>query len=136
MLNLLRLSRLTGDSRYEQKAEELGRALSGLVERMPSSFTQLLIALDFALGPSYEVVIAGKTGAPDTKKMLEALNRRFLPNTVILFHPADEKSPAIEKLARFIRPQKTLDQKATAYVCHNRTCQKSSKRRFFFQAHS
>ncbi len=62
MLNLLRLARMTGDADLENKATQLGRALSGKVAQFPAGFTQLLCALSFALGPSHEVVLAGVAG--------------------------------------------------------------------------
>ena len=122
-LNLLRLSRMTGRADYEETAAGAMRSVSGLVHRSPGAFSYLLCAADFALGPSYEVVVAGKPGAPDTTGMLEALNRGFFPNKVLLFHPMDEKSPEIHELAGFIRDQKSLGGNATAYVCRNHACQ-------------
>jgi uncharacterized protein YyaL (SSP411 family) len=59
MYNLLRLGRITADPSLEEKAARLLRALSRDLSRAPSAFTQLMVALGFALGPTYEVVIAG-----------------------------------------------------------------------------
>jgi len=56
MLNLLRLSRITADSELEDRAQGLERAFSKLVRKMPSGYTQFLSALDFGLGPAYQVV--------------------------------------------------------------------------------
>ena len=47
----------------------------------------LLLAVDFMSGPSYEVVVAGKPEAEDTKKMVNALRTRFLPNKVVILRP-------------------------------------------------
>ena len=59
MLNLLRLGRITANSGLEQKAAKIGRAFFENVRQSPSAYTQLMIAIDFAVGPSYEVVIVG-----------------------------------------------------------------------------
>jgi hypothetical protein len=77
--------------------------------------------VDLALGPSHEVVIAGKLGAEDTRTMLRALREQFVPSKVVLFRP-DGESPDIARLAEFTRYQRSIDGKATAYVCHNYNC--------------
>jgi hypothetical protein len=122
MLNLLRLARFTANTHLEERAMDIGRAFSKAVRQFPSGYTQFLVAVDFGIGPSYEVVIVGKSEANDTKEMLEALRSRFFPNKVTLFRPADRKSPHVDKLAEYIKYQQSLDGKATAYVCMNFAC--------------
>ena len=85
MLNLLRLGRITADSSLEEKAAAIGRAFVENVSKMPSAYTQLMIAVDFAVGPSYEVVIAGDRRAAETGEMLRAVRSRFIPNKIIVF---------------------------------------------------
>jgi uncharacterized protein YyaL (SSP411 family) len=122
MLNLLRLSRFTGNGQLEEKAMELGRAFSKAVNQFPSGYTQFLVAVDFAIGPSYEVVIVGKTEEDDTRRMLEALRTRFIPNKVIVFRPTELESPLVGRLAEYVKYQGSLDGKATAYVCTDFAC--------------
>ena len=122
MLNLLRLARLTGQSLLEERAMKIGRAFSKAVEQFPSGYTQFLIAVDFGIGPCYEVVIAGHSEAEDTENMLKALNTRFIPNKVALFRPTDTEAPEIDSLAEYVKHQVSLEGKATAYVCMNFSC--------------
>ncbi len=122
MWNLLRLSRMTGQVDLEAKAARLQRAFSSGIGQAPASYTQLLVALDFAIGPSYEVVIAGNSHAPDTKAMLRVLNTRFLPNKVVLLRPTEQAAPPITQLATFTQSQTGLKNKATAYVCLKGAC--------------
>jgi uncharacterized protein YyaL (SSP411 family) len=122
MLNLLRLARMTADADLEQKAARLERAFSATVERAPMGFSELLSALDFALGPSYEVVIAGDPASQDTKQMLEVLHRTFVPNKIVLLLPSNENTPEITRLAEFTKFQRSIGGKATAYVCLNFVC--------------
>ncbi|MCH7911286.1 MAG: hypothetical protein IIB38_16930 [Candidatus Hydrogenedentes bacterium] len=98
------------------------KAFAGDVRQNPSAYTQLLNAVDFGVGPSYEVVIAGKKGAEDTQSMLSVLRASFIPNKVVLFRPDGEQVPAITRLAEFTANQKSLDGKATAYVCLDYAC--------------
>ena len=59
LMNLLKLSKLTGDSKYEELASELTLSVSAQVEKAPSAFTQFLSGYIFAAGPSSEVIIVG-----------------------------------------------------------------------------
>ena len=122
MLNLLRLGRMTANSDLEEKAAKIGRAFSRSVKQSPSAHTQLMVALDFGIGPCYEVVIAGNAKAEDTKAMVKALRTRFLPNKVVLLNPSEQKSPEIAQLAEFTKNQSSIGGKATAYVCLNYNC--------------
>jgi uncharacterized protein YyaL (SSP411 family) len=123
MLNLIRLGRITADSDLEQKAAKIGEVFSKVIEQYPSAFTQLLVALDFGIGPSYEVVIAGDTKAHDTGVMLEALRKQFLPNKIVLFRASDKNASDISRFAEYARNHTSLNGKATAYVCLNYECQ-------------
>jgi len=122
MLNLLRLGRMTAASNLEEKAARIGSAFSGSVRKLPSAHTQLMVALDFGIGPCYEVVIAGKAQSEDTKVMIKALRTRFLPNKVVLLNPVERESPEIATLAEFTNNQRSIDGRATAYVCMNYNC--------------
>ena len=122
MLNLIRIGRVTGDGQLEAKAAAIGRAFSAQVGRGPSSHAQLLCALDFGVGPSHEVVIAGPVGGEDTARMLQALRGGFVPNKVVLFRPSGQEAPPITRIAGFTKNQKSVDGKATAYVCLNYAC--------------
>jgi len=122
MLNLLRLGRMTARSDLEEKAAKIGRAFSRSVKQSPSAHTQLMVALDFGIGPCYEVVIAGNTQVEDTKAMVRALRTHFLPNKVVLLNPDERESPEIAQLAEFIKNQSSIGGRATAYVCLNYNC--------------
>ncbi len=52
--NLLLLSRLSGDSRWQERAHALTRALAGPISRQPSVFTHFLNGLDMALSPGQD----------------------------------------------------------------------------------
>lgn len=122
VLTLLRLGRMTAKPEYEGKADKIIRTFSRTVSRNPMGYTQLMSALDFAIGPSYEVVIAGNTQADDTKAMLKALRERFIPNKVVLFIPSEVESPEITSLADFTKYQESIQGRATSYVCQNYAC--------------
>jgi uncharacterized protein YyaL (SSP411 family) len=124
LMNMLRLSRITGNARYEGCAEEILRAASGQLGQVPSGYTHLLCGLDFYLGPSHEIVIAGRRGDPATTAMLRALQERFIPNKVVVFRPSDEAMPSIDGLAEFASVYRPVGAMPTAYVCSGRACRR------------
>ena len=124
MLNLLRLSRITGRQDLESKAIGVARAAARGVAQIPSAYSQLMVALEFLAGPPAEIVVAGKPGAPDTQAMLDAVRRSFLPNRVLLFRPEGAASGPITDLAPFTRDMKAGRGRAAAYVCRNYACAK------------
>ncbi len=124
LLNLLRLSRITGATEWEDKAERMLRYFSGMVGDYPSGYTQFLNALDFALGPSSEVVIVGDPELESTRTMLELLHRKFYPNRVLMLKRDGDEGEKLSSLAAFTAELKPLDSKATAYVCENFACKR------------
>jgi uncharacterized protein YyaL (SSP411 family) len=123
LLNLLRLSRMTGNKVYAAKAEKIVKAFAADIEGYPAGHTQFMAGLNFALNLKYEIVIVGKAAAKDTLDMLAAIRRPFLPQTVVLFLPTDHTAASeINKLAPFTRTMKALNKGATAYVCQDFVC--------------
>jgi hypothetical protein len=121
-LNLLRLAHLTGKSKLEDMAVSMIRAVSGVVSSAPTAFTELLAALDFALGPSSEVVVVGEQDAQETVTMLNTLRTSFLPNAVQILKPIGAESSKIVELAEFTRDMSNLEGKTTVYVCRGYKC--------------
>jgi uncharacterized protein YyaL (SSP411 family) len=124
MLALLHLARLTGNMSYEAQATLIPQAFRQAITRTPAAHTHMMMALDFALGPSYEVIIVGDPKMPDTTHMLMALRRQFIPNKVVHFRPANVEEHIIDQFLGFTPhtdPYSAIQ--ATAYVCHNFQCE-------------
>jgi hypothetical protein len=121
--NLLRLARLSGESLFEDYADKLLRAVSEEVNSQPLGHTFMLLGLEFALGPTFNVVLAGDPGDKDTLLMIETLRKIYQPNlTVTIWTP--EKS----KLAGPGVVYEKIDGKPTAYVCSDQTCMPPTNR--------
>jgi uncharacterized protein YyaL (SSP411 family) len=123
LYNLVRLGRLTGRTEYEAVSSKMMALFSSQIKRAPSGFTMMLTAIDFALGPSHEIVIVGERGSKDTDLMIEALNRNFLPGKVVVFKPKDGVAGGLERLASFTAGLSAKSGKATSYVCSNHMCE-------------
>ncbi len=123
VLNLLRLGHLTGNAGNLTQAERIIKSFSAEVAQHPAGHCQLMIALEFALNPNYEVVIVGKPQREDTMSMLAALRKPFLPGKVVLLRPADHQAAAdITAIASFTLPMAAKNGRATAYVCREFAC--------------
>jgi uncharacterized protein YyaL (SSP411 family) len=121
-LNLLRLSRFTGDMEYDRRGRAVLDAFGAQVSRAPMAHCALLLAADFALGPSFEIVIAGKRGGEDVAAMRSALESVYQPNRVVVFRPVDD-ADVITRLASYTKNQIALGEgRATAYVCRDFAC--------------
>ena len=128
MLNLLRVGWITADADLESKAAQIGKVFSRSVAGAPSGHTQMMSALDFGVGPSYEIVIADvgtrdrATAVSDgAQQMLKALHGMFIPNKIVLLRPPGE-APPITRIAGFTAEQTSIDGKPMAYVCQNYAC--------------
>ncbi len=124
LINLLRLSRMTGQTELEKHAEGILRFFINEVSIAPLAYTEFLNGLSFTTGSSPEIVITGAQNSIDTKNMLEVLAKNFLPNKVVLFRPAFEENPMITTLADFTRFHHPINNRTTAYICQNHQCQK------------
>jgi uncharacterized protein YyaL (SSP411 family) len=121
IMNLSRLARMTGLTDFEEKAQAVGRAFAGDICRSPASFAGMVSGLDFATGPSTEVVIAGDPAAEDTQALLRIVRQGYFPNKVVLLRPMGD-SPEIVELAPLTAALKSLEGKAAAYVCSGFRC--------------
>ncbi len=120
---LLRLARLTGERKWEAAAEAALTAFAATVRRFPSGYPQLLMALDFQLGPSGEIVVAGARDEAVTAALLKIVEQTFLPRHVVALHPVTtEEALQIEKILPFVEKQTTVQGKPAVYVCENHTC--------------
>jgi hypothetical protein len=121
-LALLKLGRLTMDEHFTEQGGKVIDAFSQQLERTPVYSSMIVMALDFRLGPTQEIIIAGKADSPDVKQMLKLIHSKFLPNTVVLLHEPDNADSALYDIVPFIKNQTAIEGKATAYVCENYVC--------------
>jgi uncharacterized protein YyaL (SSP411 family) len=121
-LNLLQLGWLTGRREWWDRGERIIRAFSGNLQRSPAAHTFMLAALDFALGPSAELVIAGEAGSEEVEEMAAVVRRSFHPNIVLLFHPSGLEGEEVAALVPFIEPMTAPRGGAAAYLCRDRSC--------------
>ena len=119
---LLRLGRIAGNSKYEEMAFTIGKIFSEKISQAPTGYTQLLSAIDFGIGPSYEIVVVGDRKSKDTQAMLNYIQESFLPNKVLILKPSDSQLNEVVRIAPFTDTQVAISGMATVYVCENYSC--------------
>ena len=82
----------------------------------------MFAAVDFALGPTKEIVIAGDPASPQTARMVRAVHERFLPRAVTVLHAIGPGAAEVEALIPYVKAQEPLQGRPTAYVCENYVC--------------
>jgi uncharacterized protein YyaL (SSP411 family) len=120
--NLVRLGRLTGDTKWEQSAKKiLDGALGGIGEH-PHGHGMFLAGILFAAGGSCEVVVAGDRNDAVLHEMTRELRRLYLPQCVVLVKLSGEQNPAIDQIAPFVAGMTARPGHAAAYVCREHRC--------------
>jgi uncharacterized protein YyaL (SSP411 family) len=115
-LLLLRLGRMAGDPGLEARGRGILRAFSGSIDGMPLGVPAMLRALDFDLGPTMEIVLAGDPADPALRALEREIAKRYLPRVSVLRRgPGKAAFPWLEAYG-------PVDGKPAAYVCVGGTC--------------
>jgi uncharacterized protein YyaL (SSP411 family) len=121
-LNLLRLAQFRDEKRWRERAEKTIGAFSPQISHFASAMPQMLVALDFSLSKPRQIVIAGDREARETRALLTEVQRRFLPNKIVLLADDGDGRKYLEENLEALRAMKPLDGKSAAYVCENFSC--------------
>jgi hypothetical protein len=117
---LARVGKLTGRKQYLHAAERTIAHFAEHIARYPTGFAQMLIAHDFLVNPTQEIIVAGAASHPDTHAMLRTVAEAYLPHAVMVYnHTPDEIKNVIEQAAY----QTSSNGAPTLYFCENFTCQ-------------
>jgi uncharacterized protein YyaL (SSP411 family) len=117
---LLRLVKLTGRADLGEKAERTLRLYRGLLAAHPNAAGQMLLALDFSLGPVQEFAVVGTPADPATRRVLRAIHSGFRPDKVVaLKAPGAE---AREDLLPLLAGKEMAGGAVTTYLCQDFTC--------------
>ena len=114
---LLRLSLLTGNAGYRERAEGVLRSVAAQMGGQPTGFGRMLCALDLYLGPTREIAFVGETGTDDMEALLREVRARHLPNTVVAL-----RRPGEAAWLALLEGRELVDGRPAAYVCRDGTC--------------
>jgi uncharacterized protein YyaL (SSP411 family) len=117
---LLRLAKLTGRGDLLDRAETTLRLYGDLMKSHPFAAGQMLVALDFYLGPVKEFAVVGNPTGEDTRRVLRAIHGGFRPNKVVALRPVG--GAVREDLLGLLEGRTAIDGRTTTYLCENFTC--------------
>ncbi|NNE67624.1 MAG: thioredoxin domain-containing protein [Pyrinomonadaceae bacterium] len=112
---LLKLSRLLGDEKFSRYSTNGLRLVVAQIKRYPGAFGRAISALEFGLGKSVEVVVAGEEGS----EIEAAVLGMYLPEAVTYL-----KRPGAEQVSELTKGKSEVDGKPAVYVCENFACQR------------
>ena len=119
---LLKLGRITGRADLEEPAYRTLESLSGVMAEQPRAAGQALLALDFHLGQTPEIVLFDGDNVAETDDLLHKLNSKFLPNKVVVRSPDGAPHKVPDALQPLLADRTAVDGQLTAYVCEHGTC--------------
>ena len=121
-MNLLKLTRITGNVKWAEMADKIFNVFSNEIERAPTGFTSMVTAFLFESDRPKEIVIVGSGKDPETWAALDRIKSKYNPNKVILFKNIDDTERELSPLAKWTATQQTIDNKTTFYVCQDFAC--------------
>jgi uncharacterized protein YyaL (SSP411 family) len=119
-LNLLRFARMLHDESFETRAKSILASSRDALERAPVAVPQMLVALDLALSPPAQAVVAGDRESEEVQTWNARLHREFAPRRVLLL--ADGNPILLERVSA-LASMKPLHDRAALYLCENFSCQ-------------
>ena len=119
-LNLLRLGRMLHEDSLEEKARKILAAHADPMDRAPSSLPQMLVALDLALSPPAQTVVAGDRNS--AQALLPPIQQTFRPRTAKILLDSPEAEEFFSRNSPAIRGMKTIGGKSALYECRNFVC--------------
>ena len=124
---LLRLGKLTGNMRWTAAAERTLQSAAEVMRQMPQASGQMLLAVARHLGPTYELVIIGDPGVPETDHLLREIRGSFLPECVLACGCREDHAGRSSLLKSIFHGRMEAKEEPTLYVCENYLCSEPAR---------
>ncbi|MBI3309371.1 MAG: thioredoxin domain-containing protein [Candidatus Melainabacteria bacterium] len=119
LYNLARLAKYFNNLEYADIANKALSAFGAEAKEHPIGFMMFMVALEFLLNKSQEVVIVGDSDDKNIKEILNIVSESYKPNCVKLFVDTKRKSNISNPM---LKDYKMLNNKPTIYICENYAC--------------
>ena len=96
------------------------QAFRGVLASSPMAAGQMLLALDFHLGPVHEVAVIGEPRSDDVRAVLRELHRQFRPHIVVAAQSTAGRQA--ETVVPLLADKRSMGS-VTTYVCRDFACQ-------------
>ena len=122
-LNLLRLTQITGQKDYTDRATAILHAFADQLSRAPTALPQMLVALDSSLAKPRQIVIAGPPAAEATRALLREVHKHYIPDKIVLLADGGPGQQWLAERLEFLKTVTPLEGHPAAYVCRDFVCQ-------------
>ncbi|MCK9150810.1 thioredoxin domain-containing protein [Methanobacterium alcaliphilum] len=133
MLNLLKMAQISKNKEIKNIATNIVPHFSPKIKRSPLAHVNLMNALDFEWGPSYELVIVPSNLDEDINssylfesnnelsKLLKKIGEKFIPNiTILINNQKTEDWPFA--ISDTFKNKTVINEKTTYYLCSLKEC--------------
>jgi uroporphyrinogen-III synthase len=87
----------------------------------PMGYTHMLMSLLFVSSKASEIVIVGEKADSGVQRLVNAVNKSFLPYSVVVFKDI-KGDQDISEYVSYIEGHEMVKDQATAYICENFAC--------------
>ena len=122
VMNLLRITRITGEVKWAEMADQLFKVFSKEIENAPTGFTSMLSAFLFESDSPKEIVIVGSMQDPIAQEAIKRLQTEYHPGNVILFKDTNDKMNQLNPIANWTNEHRPINDQTTFYVCEDFAC--------------
>ncbi|WP_300382041.1 thioredoxin domain-containing protein [Clostridium sp.] len=121
--NILRLSKITGDSKLEDLGYENLKEVSKRLHGGAVNYSFFLSAVAFDINKSKELIVVLKD-KKDLKELKEKVKDKETFNLTIVVKDEENKN-RLKNIIEYINEYKLKDNETTYYLCENKTCNKA-----------
>jgi hypothetical protein len=121
--NLIVLAHLTGDAAWRARVERTFQGAAARIIGAGRSVPMMLAGLSAWHAGVQQVAIVGATGDAAREALERVVAARYLPFAVVVPVAPGERQQRLGAVAPFITAMRTLDNRATAFVCRDFACQ-------------
>jgi uncharacterized protein YyaL (SSP411 family) len=121
MMNLIRLSRLTGDTDLENYADQIGKAFSADLIRSGASICHSMQSLQFLNADATEISLVASS--KESNLLMDHYSNSFNPFTILHLISPENRGPLAD-IAPYTSSQNKIENKPTLYICSDFVCQK------------
>ncbi|RSL35296.1 thioredoxin domain-containing protein [Salibacterium salarium] len=118
-IQLLRLSRFTGDLQYEEKTRKAQDAFARELKQYPHGHMHFIQSYLLLFSDMKEVIVLTNEAEEDAERITKQLQQQFYPEMTYLIHSTPDK---LAEVAPFAALHHKIDGKTTVYVCRNFAC--------------
>jgi len=121
--NLISLAHLTGDLAMSDRARRALRGFGVRMTEVPRAMPWMMAALSAYHSGVLQVVVVGRRDGADTRKLVDAVDRAYLPFSVLAQVEPGEHRDRLSQNAPLLSSMDMREGRATAYVCREFACQ-------------